>query len=287
MGVSTGSRRRPDSTKDATFYSTGRRERVGKPPSTDQTSQMLKTILPPLAAIIALHPLAAAAQPATVPSAIEQETPTETQPAPEPPQQPPLLEQPAEAKPTPPSAQFGSRGQWVISDAFDLSASKTTYATSAASYTSYGITPSLDWFPVDSFSIGAFVSGSVSRATSYHNGVALETDTTTSWGLGARFGWNFALSRSLSIWPRLNFRYGASKTHPESGVGDTSSLRDLTDRGASVGVYVPLLMHVAPHAFGGFGPSFSRTLAHVQEGYAKPTGDGTFFGVSFMVGGWL
>jgi hypothetical protein len=85
----------------------------------------------------------------------------------------------------------------------------------------------------------------------------------------------------------LSFRYGASKTHPEITGGDASSLRDLTDRGASVGVYVPLLVHVAPHAFCGFGPSFSRTLAHVQDGYAKPTGDGTFFGLSFMVGGWL
>ncbi len=182
---------------------------------------------------------------------------------------------------------FGTRGQLVLSSNLDFYASTTAYAVTDASAFSYGISPSFDWFAAEGFSIGGYLSGARSGGKGYRNGGDLETTSTTTWGAGARIGFNLRLSRAVSIWAKLSFSYSASKTRTETLGTYDATLRELTDEGGNVGAYVPLIVNVAPHAFVGFGPSFTRTLAHSQTGYLRPTGDGTYVGASFTVGGYL
>lgn len=179
--------------------------------------------------------------------------------------------------------RFGDRGQWIFSGAIDASLTHDGYSDSDASRTSFAVTPSVDWFVADGFSIGAYAGASVTSTTAYATGSTLETTTTTAWSAGARFGGALRLGRLVTWWPRVGFSYGASHTGPSSD----SNGHSLSDRGGNVNAYAPLLFHLAPHAFVGIGPSVTRTLAHVQEGYARSFGNGTIVGAGVIVGGWL
>lgn len=192
-----------------------------------------------------------------------------------------------DAEPAVAEPRFGTHGQWVLTSDFDATFATTSYANTEAKYHSYGVSPSVDWFAANDLAVGGFVSGGLSGSTRYRNGEDLETTSTTSWAVGARLSVNVPLSRALSLWIRGRFSYSSSFTRPErNGAPDANAL-DLKDSGANVGVSLPLLLHVAPHAFVGFGPWFTRTIAHSQSGYLRPTGDGTFLGAQVTIGGYL
>jgi hypothetical protein len=71
-----------------------------------------------------------------------------------------------------------------------------------------------------------------------------------------------------------------------------STKGDTTDDIVSVDLYVPLLVHPAPHVFIGFGPRASYELSDSLSFSNEPLAPSvqnraTTWGASLVVGGWL
>lgn len=178
--------------------------------------------------------------------------------------------------------RFGDRGQWVFTGDVGGRVAHTGGSTSSTvtddTATTVSISPGVDVFIVPHLSLGAAALIAYSDTKSRSR---------TTLGVGPRVGAEIPLGRSFSLYPRLLFSYvhvlDEASASPFTTVGGaaTSSSGDIF----ALTAYVPVLAHVAPHFFIGFGPSLYHELSRT---FGTSSGDlATRVGASLEVGGWL
>lgn len=63
--------------------------------------------------------------------------------------------------------------------------------------------------------------------------------------------------------------------------------RSATRNYVAIGIYTPLLLHFASHAFAGFGPYVSHELVNKVPGGSGTQNLATSVGANLIVGAWL
>jgi hypothetical protein len=164
-----------------------------------------------------------------------------------------------------PSHTFGHKGQLAISS--DAALSITHY--SPGDTTTITLAPAVDYFIIDSLSIGGFIG--LDYATS---GDA----STTRFSIGPRVGYNITLSDLISIWPKVGFSF-ATTSSDQSGPTDNVTITTSDNSGIALNLFVPFMIHPAEHFFAGLGPFLDTDLS----GDDKVTA----FGLRLTIGGWL
>jgi hypothetical protein len=156
-----------------------------------------------------------------------------------------------------PSSGFGAIGQWVLT--------MRTTADGGFVYFHKGtgndnwqlnLHPAIDYFITGRFSVGATVGIAYSPA-----------DAGSTWlDIGARGGFNLTITDNIGWWPNL----GISAHHENIEHNSATS--------TSLNIFAPFLYHLVPHLFAGLGPAFAFQLSG---------GDGSSYGLDFVLGGWL
>ncbi|HVZ33506.1 MAG TPA: hypothetical protein VG963_13835 [Polyangiaceae bacterium] len=159
----------------------------------------------------------------------------------------------------PVEALFGAPSQLVISTDASFSIQRRTQKNSGGATTTITLAPAADYFILRNFSLGGFVGLDYTKTAGRHS---------SRFAFGPRVGYNIALGRLWSIWPKLGFSYA------HTGTSDGAKANAI-----ALNVFVPLLLHPAPHFFLGLGPFVDTDL----------NGDhrATVWGVKLTLGGWL
>lgn len=163
----------------------------------------------------------------------------------------------------PSSAPFGTPGQLVLtvgSDSLQLLVLRSSGSGSSA--TGVLIQPGLDYFVSPNVSVGGLLS--------YAHGTAASIGDNT-FGLQLRAGYDLPLSDTLSWWLRagLGFFHGSA-----SGGASASTV--------PFQLYVPVLWHLVPHVFLGFGPTITTDLV-TSDDLPKAT----YLGAQLILGGYF
>ncbi len=204
--------------------------------------------------------------------------------------QPPRAEEPSppagSASAAVSTPRFGQAHQFVLTGEIGLSGNWLTYAGSNSSATSIAVAPSIDYFVTDQLSlgVGAVVSSSKTTGIDPTTG-SVVTNTVGQGAVSLRFGFDVPIASALSFYPRAMLSIGRTAYDEQSnGTADT-----FTDSVVSVGLYAPLLVHFASHAFVGFGPFAWRDLDSTIGSSPNPTTENrsTYVGASLLVGGWV
>lgn len=155
-----------------------------------------------------------------------------------------------------PSAGFGAIGQWVLSMRTTPDSGFFFFHKASGGGWTLSVHPTLDYFITGRFSVGGTV------------GIAYSPDQAGStWlDIGARAGANFNLTDHVGWWPNV----GLSARYENVNHNSATS--------TSFNIFAPFLYHLVPHLFVGAGPSFAFRLSG---------GDGSDYGIDFMLGGWL
>ena len=180
--------------------------------------------------------------------------------------------------------RFGARGQWVFTGDVGGRVAYTKGSSSTVAndtQTTLSLTPGADLFVASHISVG------IAALASY---AETESSSRTAFGIGPRLGAEIPLGRSFSLYPRVLVSY----VHVETQVKATlAPYRVVSDPASSTSsgdiftltAYVPVLAHVAPHFFLGFGPTFLHELSRT---FGNDSGDlATRIGAALEVGGWL
>lgn len=203
---------------------------------------------------------------------------------------------PAVAEPRtvePPSAPFGAPGEVFFSGASSLGGSYGWWDASQAQQLSLTFSPGLDVFVARNVSVGGTVQIAYSDNRGYGaDGSLVETRATTL-SAGPRVGYNVPLGSLLSIYPRftVGFEWAQQKEQLVSGSsisisGSALGYPSTTRAGPWVGADLLLMLHVAPHAEVGFGPTFFQEFGDAQGG-PDVGGQRTSVGAALVVGGWV
>jgi hypothetical protein len=161
---------------------------------------------------------------------------------------------------------FGRKSVWAFS-----SDSALTIQHSSQDVTTIQLAPSVDYFVLDNFSVGGFVSFAYSSSGAGDG---------TRIGIGPRVGYNFKLSDTLSVWPKAGFAYAYSSSTVSQRIDDDTT-REVSTSGSALAMnlFVPVMIHPAPHFFGGFGPFLDVDLSGDERV--------TVFGAKLTLGGWI
>lgn len=182
--------------------------------------------------------------------------------------------------------RFGGPGQWVLLGSSNgLHVFRETFSQSQAKYQDASVAVGVDHFVARHLSIGLDASAGYFDNQGYGVDTLEETKTTSISG-GARFGYDVPLGKLFSWYPRVTL--AILRTHSKTmavagGNGFDSSVS--SSIGPAVNLYAPLLLHLAPHFFVGFGPRLHHNFG-VQRGGPY---DGTQFtrvSGELVVGGW-
>ncbi len=189
-------------------------------------------------------------------------------------------------EPTPATAsrRFGARGEIALTGELTASGSWWTYDGTGSSFTGVNLAPELDYFIVDHVSIGASAPFTYGRLVGL-NGTTPVTFVKTTFGFSPRIGVDVPLGPVLSFYPRGGFGVGYATSDEQSG----TSQNNPTETYVWMSLSTPLLVHMAPHLFAGFGPSLGHELSHTfsyPNGYEYQNRE-TWYGASLVVGGWL
>lgn len=166
---------------------------------------------------------------------------------------------------------FANEGQIVVSSDFYVEISSTSHNEPGPqdpdSTTVFRLAPALDYFFVESFSIGGqLLYGSSSDGD------------TTDLGIGPRVGYGVPFNSTVSFFPRLGFFYFSSSS--DDGTGGTTDTHRFT-----LNLFAPFQFHPAEHFFIGIGPDFSKDLSAKRDG--DDIGKDTRVGVKSVVGGYF
>jgi hypothetical protein len=161
------------------------------------------------------------------------------------------------------AAGFGNPRQWAFSTDAGLSFSRTTISGQDDATTTIIVQPALDYFVIKNLSVGGAIGLTYTKVGS-ENG--------TRFVLGPRVGYNFELSRLLSIWPKLGFSY--AHTNQDSPTRDNDNANSL-----ALNLFAPVMLHPAPHFFAGFGPFLDADLSGDPRA--------TSWGLKLTLGGWV
>jgi hypothetical protein len=195
----------------------------------------------------------------------------------------------AAVRSTAPSPRFGDAGQFVFTNDLNLSVHWTTYAGSASTALTTLIGGSAEYFFIDNFATGfnVGISGNSFKGIDATSDVPVTTSQ-SELSFGPILAANFAIGRVFSIFPRVSLGIAHETYDVASRGSDNSTAQEIV----SVGLYVPLLVHPAPHVFIGFGPSANYELSHSVSYPNVPLAPPlqnreTTWGAGLVVGGWL
>jgi hypothetical protein len=161
---------------------------------------------------------------------------------------------------------FGEAGQWTFSTDAALAIERRTLSDSDGAATSVSILPATDYFLIDNLSLGGVIGVVYTKSGE---------NRSTSFRLGPRVGYNFELSRLLSLWPKLGFSYAHNKNKVDAGPVSFSDTNDAI----ALNLFVPVMIHPAEHFFAGFGPFLDTDLSGDNRA--------TTWGFRLTLGGWL
>jgi hypothetical protein len=202
----------------------------------------------------------------------------------------------APARSTAPPPRFGEVGQFVLTNDLNLTVDWTTYTASGATTLTTLIGGSAEYFVFNNFAAG--LSADISGASFQGSGIAVTpnggtsptpvTTSRTQLSFGPILSANFAISRFFTIFPRVSLVVAHARYDEPAGSANGDSTNDIV----SLSLYVPLLVHPAPHIFIGFGPSASHELSDSVSFPSQPLAPSvqnrtTTWGARLVVGGWL
>ena len=172
------------------------------------------------------------------------------------------------------AAGFGDEGQWAFSSDAALSIQRQTQSDSPGAVTTVTLAPAADYFIIKNFSIGGTIGLDYRKAGDL---------TGTRFTLGPRVGYNVEISRLLSVWPKLGFSYAHTNQDYRRGANvngvDTTLSASNSSNGIALNIFVPIMLHPAPHFFAGFGPFLDTDLS----GHNRAT----VWGFKLTMGGWI
>ncbi len=173
------------------------------------------------------------------------------------------------------SAQdLGEEGQLAISS--DLQLSFTSTSTKAAaegaedpdSTTSITIQPAVDYFLMDSLSLGGAIGyQSTSQGDVKSSGILI----------GPRVGYAIPVGEGMAFWPKLGITYQTMSM--DDGTNDMSGNK------MSLDVFAPLAIQPAENFFVGIGPVVSMDLSSKIED--EDADKDTTIGITTQVGGYF
>jgi opacity protein-like surface antigen len=172
---------------------------------------------------------------------------------------------------------LGQEGQIAISSDLQLSFSSTSIkppeGDSPDSITQIVIQPALDYFVIESLSIGG--------ALGYHQtsqGDAKESGI----DIGVRVGYAIPIADMVAFWPKVGIGYKTMSFSMDDGQGGTL---DASGNKMALQVFAPFAISPADHFFIGIGPMLSMDLSSkVEDNDAAKL---TTFGVMTQVGGYF
>jgi opacity protein-like surface antigen len=164
---------------------------------------------------------------------------------------------PATAGPT----GFGALGQYVISMGATTDEHLFIHGESGGAW-QLQLSPALDYFIAPRVSVG----GVVGYRHASGGGGGTNSDGSNRFTLGARAGYDLDINDRFGFWPMAGLYF------------DRASANHNSVTNTWVGVYAPVLFHVAPHFFAGLGPSLQLNLSGPN---------GNEFGVDSLIGGWF
>jgi hypothetical protein len=189
----------------------------------------------------------------------------------------------------PATPRFGESGQVTISGAAGLQIHGTSYSNSDAKGFGIGVVPALDYFVYRNFSIGGFVSVSYSSTKNYllseYSDPELIEHESSYIGVGPRIGYNIAFGEPVSWYLLLGFSYGIVSRNTQTQ--EETILFDSSEKIFALRAFAPLLGHLAPHFYVGFGPFLYTELNHSSVSGSDDQVRETTIGAELTVGGWL
>jgi hypothetical protein len=187
-----------------------------------------------------------------------------------------------------PPPTFGDSKQWVVTGAFNVSVDRWFYSETEDESFAALVAPSLDYFVVQNFSVGANL---VFAYTNTESSLGIPFDrTSTLYGAGLRAGYNVRFSRLVSLWLRPGV--GIWRRHVDqsgiiydgSGTNLVSFDEEFDQTAVWVDLYLPFLFHPSEHFFLGIGPEVIEDLSNDRD---SAGGRRHFRGITSMVGGWF
>jgi hypothetical protein len=172
-----------------------------------------------------------------------------------------------------PAERFGRQHQIAISSDNSLTISSTTISGVSGSTTTVDLQPAIDYFLVDSLSIGGFTEFMY---------VSNDGGHASTFGIGPRVGYNWTLSDLISVWPKVGLSIQNTSVSGNPTVtsgGSTASSTTVSTTNLALDLYLPLMFHPAPHFFAGIGPFLDADLT------GSPTT--TTWGGKITLGGWV
>lgn len=177
----------------------------------------------------------------------------------------------AHVTPGSPTSLFGARGEIAISSEAGATYTHTSVSGGSGSTTSLVLRPGVDYFLINRLSIGAFVG--IDRKTT-------PFDSTTTWAIGPRVGYDVAFSDHFSIWPRIGFSYNSIslKTDAQNLNGIPTASSSESNHAIALNIFAPFLFHTN-HYFAGVGPALDTDLSGDHKM--------TTWGIEVTLGGWI
>jgi hypothetical protein len=192
-----------------------------------------------------------------------------------------------EEPPVIPVHRFGSARDLVISNAFAVQGFWISYAGSGSTNTSIALTPGIDYFVANQFSVGISLNASYSGGTGVDSTTGNQvTFSHHSYGVAPRIGVDIPMGSFVSLWPMASLGFGAGDYSEHEGTSGGSYSTSFM----WVSLYAPLLVHPASHFFVGLGPSVSHDLQNTisyPNSTATAQNRSTTVGAGLIVGGVL
>jgi hypothetical protein len=172
-----------------------------------------------------------------------------------------------------PAGVFGDRHQVAISSDAGFSLSNTNLSGQSGSTTTLILRPAVDWFVIDSLSLGGFLG------LEYN---APPGGSTTAMSIGPRVGYNLRFSDRFSVWPKVGLSF-ATTTQKEDATtlpdGTTVDPADTTNTSLQLNLFVPVMFHPVQHFFLGLGPALDVDLSGDNKA--------TTIAARLTLGGWI
>lgn len=172
-----------------------------------------------------------------------------------------------------PAGLFGDRHELAISSDAGFSLSNTNLSGSSGSTTTLILRPAVDYFVIDSLSIGGFLG------LEY---VAPPGGSTTALSIGPRVGYNVRISEIFSIWPKVGMSFASTSQKEDATTLPDGTRVDPTDTSSTslqLNLFLPVLVHPAQHFFIGLGPAFDLDLTGANKA--------TTVAIRLTLGGWV
>jgi len=169
------------------------------------------------------------------------------------------------------SAGFGRQRQWVFSSDASIQVQRTTQSDTDGALTTLSLAPAADYFVMPNLSVGGSI-GVYYTKTGESNG--------SRFTIGPRVGYNLALSRLLSVWPKLGINYAhTGGDTPVANAAPGTTPGNNNNDAIALSIFAPVMLHPAPHFFAGLGPFLETDLSGDNRA--------TSWGIKLTLGGWL